>query len=149
MEMQFTLTNICQAAADFWKQAGSHKVFAFQGPMGSGKTTFIHALCGVLHVRDTVNSPTFSIINEYEIDHKTEPGSVYHIDLYRLSGYQEAIQAGVADALYSGSICLVEWPERAPEIFPPDTVHVLIETVDTDTRKLKIPDILGIFEKGL
>jgi tRNA threonylcarbamoyladenosine biosynthesis protein TsaE len=100
--------------------------------MGAGKTTFIHQLCEIRGVTDTVGSPTFSIINEY----RYPGGSIFHIDLYRLKDEEEAIRAGVEDVLYSGEICLVEWPDRAPDIFPPDTVHVRLEVLDPDTRKI-------------
>ena len=100
--------------------------------MGAGKTTFIHHLCLARGVTDTVGSPTFSIINEY----RYAGGSIFHIDLYRLKDEEEAIRAGVEDVLYSGEICLVEWPDRAPDIFPPDTVHVRLEVQGPDTRKI-------------
>ena len=104
--------------------------------MGAGKTTFIHALCEVKGVKDVVGSPTFSIINEYSYP----GGMIFHIDLYRLKNEEEAIRAGVEDCLYSDHICFVEWPERAPGIFPPDAIHAYIELIDSDTRHLTIPD---------
>lgn len=114
----------------------NNKVIAFHGNMGSGKTTFIHALCGVKGVKDVVGSPTFSIINEYYFP----DGMIFHIDLYRLKDEQEAIRAGVEDCLYSDHICFVEWPEKAPAIFPADTVHVFVEVVDSENRRLTIRD---------
>jgi tRNA threonylcarbamoyladenosine biosynthesis protein TsaE len=103
--------------------------------MGAGKTTFIHALCEAMGVKDTITSPTFSIINQY----KTVKGqTVYHMDLYRIKDENEAINAGMEDCLYSGNLCLVEWPEKAPGIFPDDTLHITITSVDDNTRKLKI-----------
>lgn len=133
MDLNFTLENIEAAAVDFLKTAASKKVFAFHGEMGAGKTTFIHALCNVMKVKGTVSSPTFSIINQYStLDNVT----VYHMDLYRLKNEQEALNAGVEDCLYSGSICLVEWPEKAPGIFPDDTLHITITTAGTNARKL-------------
>jgi tRNA threonylcarbamoyladenosine biosynthesis protein TsaE len=99
---------------------------------GGRKTTLIHSLCLARGVTDTVGSPTFSIINEY----RYPGGSIFHIDLYRLKDEEEAIRAGVEDVLYSGELCLVEWPDRAPDIFPPDTVHIHLEVLDPDTRKI-------------
>ena len=110
------------------------KVFAFGGKMGVGKTTFIHALCEAKKVKDVVSSPTFSLINEYSYP----GGTIYHLDLYRLKDEEEAIRAGIEDCLYSDDICLVEWPERASGIFPPGTLHLLIETVDKTRRKIRI-----------
>jgi tRNA threonylcarbamoyladenosine biosynthesis protein TsaE len=124
--------NIRQVAEAFWKHFEGKKVFAFNGNMGSGKTTFIHALCDAKKVSSPVGSPTFSIINEY-----TSPdGKIFHIDLYRLKDEEEASRAGVEDCLYSGEICLVEWPQRAPDIFPPDTIHITIDMIDPQTRKI-------------
>lgn len=119
---------------------GSSKVFAFHGQMGTGKTTFIHALCGVKGVKDVVGSPTFSIINEYAYTDNGVVKKIYHIDLYRLKDEEEAIRAGVEDCLYSNDICLVEWPEKAPGIFPADTVHIYMQPVDTQTRRVEIGD---------
>ena len=150
MDSTFSLDDIHHVAAAFWKNAGASKIFAFHGTMGAGKTTFIHALCDVKGVKDVVGSPTFSIINEYAWAPAPTPGEeqatgteatkevLYHMDLYRLKDKEEAIRAGVEDALHSGNICLVEWPENAPGIFPATTVDVYIELVDSKTRRLKI-----------
>jgi len=132
MEICFQLQDIRPVAEKLWQQFPLQKVFAFHGGMGAGKTTFIHALCDVKGVTDTVGSPTFSIINEY----RYPGGKIFHIDLYRLRDEEEALRAGVEDVLYSGDICLVEWPDRAPGIFPPETVELRIEAQDPNTRKL-------------
>jgi tRNA threonylcarbamoyladenosine biosynthesis protein TsaE len=102
--------------------------------MGAGKTTFISAVCRVLGVSGTIGSPTFSIINEYA----SARGRIFHMDLYRLKDEEEAMQAGVEDALYSGDYCFVEWPEKAPGLFPPGTVNVTIEAMNESTRKLTL-----------
>ncbi|HTR28831.1 MAG TPA: tRNA (adenosine(37)-N6)-threonylcarbamoyltransferase complex ATPase subunit type 1 TsaE [Puia sp.] len=132
MELRFHLQDIETAARQFWRQFPEAKVFAFHGEMGSGKTTFIHSLCRLKGVRDTVGSPTFSIINEYGYP----GGRIYHIDLYRLKDEEEAMRAGVEDVLYSGELCLVEWPERAPGIFPPGTIGLRIRAIDRDIREI-------------
>jgi tRNA threonylcarbamoyladenosine biosynthesis protein TsaE len=135
MELIYTLDKIANAAQEFAGSTGAFKVFALEGEMGAGKTTFVHALCEVAGVTDVVSSPTFSIINQYITpDRKL----IYHIDLYRLEDEEEAIQAGVEDCLYSGNTCFVEWPQKAPGIFPQATLHVTITAIDTNTRKLKI-----------
>jgi tRNA threonylcarbamoyladenosine biosynthesis protein TsaE len=135
MDLNFKLENIKSAAEQFLAAAGTKTVFAFHGEMGAGKTTFIHALCEVMAIKDTISSPTFSIINQYAtVDGKT----VYHMDLYRLKDEQEAVNTGVEDCLYSGNTCFVEWPEKAPGIFPDDTLHVTIIAINTNTRKLQI-----------
>jgi tRNA threonylcarbamoyladenosine biosynthesis protein TsaE len=132
MELRFQLQDIEAAAESFWQSFPLQTVFAFHGGMGAGKTTFIHALCAAKGVTDTVGSPTFSIINEY----RYPGGKIFHLDLYRLKDEEEALRAGVEDVLYSGDICLVEWPDRAPGIFPPETVELRMEVIDRDTRKI-------------
>lgn len=138
MEWSFSLENINDVAKDFWKAVESKTVFAFHGQMGAGKTTFIHALCDVKGVKDVVGSPTFSIINEYEYDCEGTKKVLFHMDLYRIKDEEEALRAGVEDALYSGFICLVEWPEKAPGIFPDEKVKVFIEVIDMNTRRLRV-----------
>jgi tRNA threonylcarbamoyladenosine biosynthesis protein TsaE len=139
MEIGFSLDTIKEAAATFWNTPGAKAtVFAFHGQMGAGKTTFIHALCDIKQVKDTVGSPTFSIINEYNYSEHGKEKKIFHIDLYRLRDEEEAIRAGVEDCLYSGHTCLVEWPERAPGIFPEDTVHIDVMVTGSATRKLII-----------
>lgn len=135
-DWKFTLSTITETATRFWEQFNQQKVFAFHGQMGAGKTTFIHALCDAKKVSSTLGSPTFSIINEY----KYPGGSINHIDLYRLKDEEEAVRAGVEDALFSDNICLVEWPERIPHLFPEKTVHVYIESLDEQTRLMRVAD---------
>lgn len=138
MEWTFSKENINEVANSFWQQIKDGKVVAFHGEMGAGKTTFIHALCDVKGVRDAVGSPTFSIINEYQYDCEGTKRRLFHIDLYRLNNEEEIFRAGVEDCINSGNICFVEWPEKAPGIFPDHTVHAYIELIDDKTRALKI-----------
>jgi len=135
MEVNFTLEQIQETANKLLLVSATRKVYALHGEMGAGKTTFIHALCEVLGVKDTVTSPTFSIINQYKT---AKDETIYHMDLYRIKDESEAINAGIEDCLYSGNICLVEWPAKAPGILPDDTLHISITSVDDNTRKLKI-----------
>ena len=138
MEWIFSLDNINKVAKECWQATNGKTVFAFHGQMGAGKTTFIHALCNEIGVKDVVSSPTFSIINEYQFICEGTKKALFHIDLYRLKDEEEAIRAGVEDVIYSGNTCLVEWPEKVPSIFPDTTVHIYIELVDDKTRRLKI-----------
>jgi len=134
MTIEYSFQQIHEAAQICLAEINDKKVIAFHGPMGSGKTTLIHAICDEKKVTSPVSSPTFALINEY-----TSPGgSIYHIDLYRLDDEEEAVRAGVEDCLYSGKTCLVEWPEKAPSIFPEDTIHVFIELLSDNTRRLII-----------
>jgi tRNA threonylcarbamoyladenosine biosynthesis protein TsaE len=132
MERTYTLPEIDALARVFWESFPNKKIYAFKGDMGAGKTSFIRALCNAKNVKETVGSPTFSIINEYSFT----GGIIYHLDLYRLKDENEALQAGVEDCLYSGEICLVEWPDRAPGIFPDDSFGILLEMINEHTRKI-------------
>lgn len=135
METCYRINEIGITAREFLKQLQDYKVFAFSGELGAGKTTFISSLCKVLRVQETVSSPTFSIIQEYS----TEDGdSIYHMDLYRIKSNEEAIDAGIEDCLESHKICFVEWPEKAPEIFPENTIFTDIQIVSENERKLLI-----------
>ena len=134
MTITFSQSEIIPAAQQLWERGKTFSVWAFDAPMGAGKTTFIRALCtDVLQTTDVVSSPTFAIINEYKTK---KVGTVYHMDWYRLRGEEEAITAGVEDALQSGSFCLVEWPEVAPRLLPANTLHIQIIIVDEVTRQL-------------
>ena len=99
------------------------RIFAFQGEMGAGKTTFIKTICDCLNVTDTVTSPTFAIVNEYLT---RDSGSVYHFDLYRIKSWTEMLEIGYEDYFYSGNYCLLEWPEKIVNLLPEETVHVTI-----------------------
>ncbi len=134
--MKFTLENINAAAAEFLKELGDRKIVAFYGSMGAGKTTFIKAICDVLGVTDTVNSPTFAIVNEYLA---ASGSSIYHFDFYRIKKIEEAYDFGYEDYFYSGNLCLIEWPELIEELLPEDTVKVKIEEIETGERILQYP----------
>lgn len=132
-----SLGEIDEAARKFVEQMGDETVYAFYGPMGAGKTTFINALCRALGVNDDpTSSPSFSIINEYRSDTTAE--LIYHFDLYRLESIDEAFDIGVEDYFDSGALCLLEWPERIEDILPDDTVRVNIELLDDDSRRLTV-----------
>ncbi len=113
------------AAHEFVKAMGNYTVFAFYGKMGAGKTTFIKALCEALGIDDVVNSPTFSIVNEYRSDSTGE--LVYHFDFYRIKKIDEVYDMGYEDYFYSGAVCFIEWPELIEELLPGDAVKVTVE----------------------
>ena len=144
MKFTYKLTDIIDVATRFWQTIGTNKVIAFHGNMGAGKTTFIHALCETKGVKDVVGSPTFSIINEYYFP----SGKIFHIDLYRLKDEEEAVRAGVEDCLYSGDLCLLEWPGRAEAILPKDVARIEIRVVDPHTRIIQIDEGLKPVERG-
>ena len=134
MTITFQEENIQQAAAQFVQAMHGATVFAFYGKMGAGKTTFIKALCRELGVADTVNSPTFAIVIEYE-DGQGEP--IYHFDFYRIKKLEEVYDMGYEDYFYGGGICLIEWPELIEDLLPEDAVHVDIKENEDGTRSVK------------
>jgi tRNA threonylcarbamoyladenosine biosynthesis protein TsaE len=138
MDFLVSLEELDRFATDFWHHAAGYRVFLFYGEMGAGKTTTIAALCRTKGVKDTLSSPTFSIINEYSYPENGRPNVIYHLDLYRLAGLAEAEAAGVEDCLYSGAICFVEWPEKAPELFDGKEMKVFIEAVSPTERKIQL-----------
>ncbi len=135
MEIIFSLQELQKAAARFLEVLADRKVILFHGEMGAGKTTFIHAICLEMGIKSGVNSPTFSIINEYVLPDKE---SVYHMDLYRLQNEEEAIQVGVEECLLSGNLCLVEWPDKAAGLFDHKSLHCHLDQIGDNERKLQI-----------
>lgn len=125
---------ISAAAQKFIAQMGENRIYAFYGSMGAGKTTFVKALCEAMGVTDTVNSPTFAIVNEYN----TPSGrSIYHFDFYRIRRISEVYDMGYEDYFYGDGICFIEWPELIEELLPEGTVRVTIEELVDGSRVLK------------
>lgn len=131
----FTEEALPAAAKTFLEAVGNHRVIAFYGGMGAGKTTFIAALCRELGVTEPVTSPTFAIVNEYAVSDKS---SIYHFDFYRIKRLEEAYDIGFEDYLYSGHLCLIEWPELIEELLPDDTLRVHITVADDGSRSIDI-----------
>lgn len=129
-----TLDAMPAAAQQFVEAMQGRRIFAFYGHMGAGKTTFIKALCAALGSTDDVNSPTFAIVNEYD----SHEGPIYHFDFYRIKNQEEVIDLGFDDYLYSGNVCLMEWPELVEELLPEDTVRVEICENADGTRTLTL-----------
>ena len=130
------IDHINEAAQTFVEHIGNHRVFAFYGSMGAGKTTFIKAICEELGVEDVINSPTFAIINEYRSD--TTGELIYHFDFYRINKLSEAEDIGTEDYFYSGALCFIEWPEKIEELLPGDVVHVTITEEADGSRTVTI-----------
>ena len=128
-----SLEYIHEAAHQFVEAMGDHKLFAFYGKMGAGKTTFIKAVCDQLGVTDVVNSPTFAIVNEYR-DGNRQP--IYHFDFYRIRKPAEVLDIGFEDYIDSNALCLMEWPEMIGDFLPEETVKVMIEVADDGSRQV-------------
>ncbi len=127
-----SLTELPQAAKALLQAHADKKIFAFNGSMGAGKTTFIKEICVALGVESLVNSPTFSIVNEY---FTLEGDSVFHFDFYRIKKKEEIMDIGYEEYLFSGSYCLMEWPEKIEELLPENIVYVsIVENLEDGTR---------------
>ena len=130
------IEHISEAAREFIKHIGDHRVFAFYGTMGAGKTTFIKAVCEQLGVTDAVASPSFAIVNEYALP---QPGhTIYHFDFYRINRLSEVYDIGYEDYFYSGNTCFIEWPELIEELLPLDTVRIRVTVNPDQSRTLQI-----------
>lgn len=129
-----SLKSIDEAAREFLRASGGQRVIAFSGEMGAGKTTFIQALCRVLGVETEVNSPTFSLVNEYF----TVGGeSIFHFDLYRIEDPSELFDLGYEEYFYSGKRCFIEWPEKAIHLIPGDALIAEITVDDSGGREIR------------
>lgn len=133
-----SLDKINAVAAKFLSKYKDERVLAFYGPMGVGKTTFVKALCEELHVEDTVNSPSFAIVNEYRT---SEENIVYHFDFYRLKEEEEAYDMGYEDYLYSGNYCMIEWPEKIASLLPQGRLEVTLEELEDGARKISVQKV--------
>ncbi len=130
-----TLADLPLAAMKFLEETDNRKVFAFNGQMGAGKTTFIVSLLTAMGVEDIEGSPTYSLVNTYETP---AFGKIYHFDLYRLNSEEEAFDIGIEEMLYGGGYCFIEWPEKIPNLLPENTISVQITTNEEGQRMISI-----------
>ena len=130
-----SIDTINETAQKFIDQIGDRTIFAFNGKMGAGKTTFIKAICEVMGVKETINSPTFSIVNEYEA---ADGSIIYHFDCYRINKIQEALDLGAEEYLYSGNLCFIEWSENIAPLLPDTLVNVDIHEIENKKREIII-----------
>ena len=136
MKQQFSLSEINKVAEELLQRFPAVRCMAFYGELGAGKTTLVRSLCAAMGVKDLVNSPTFSIINEYRMQ---DGRKVFHMDWYRLQHTEDAIGCGIEELLQQpDAVCLIEWPERAPDLIPPDALRIHLQTVGEDSRLLSV-----------
>ncbi len=131
------LTSINETAKEFIAQMGDNRLFFFYGDMGAGKTTFIRAICKELGVTESVNSPTFAIVNEYT-DREGKP--IYHFDFYRIEKEEEAFDFGYEDYFFSGNLCFVEWPEKIENLIPDEGISVYIQEEENGERSVTLKE---------
>lgn len=126
-------SNLNKTASELRLKAGNRKVWLFYGDMGAGKTTLIKSICAQMGCVDTVTSPTFSIINEYQTDQNEV---IYHIDLYRLESSNELIDIGFEEVTDGSHYCFIEWPQIAVDFLPTDCFPIRIEIINSTHRKI-------------
>ena len=132
MEIIFSLAEI-DAVAEKILAENPKKILLFNGSMGVGKTTLIKSLAKKLGVTDATSSPTFSLVNEYQISTNQY---IYHFDVYRLKNEMEALDMGIDEYLYSGNWCFIEWPENIPNLIPEEHSTITIEQLPDGKRRL-------------
>ncbi|MDD6614076.1 MAG: tRNA (adenosine(37)-N6)-threonylcarbamoyltransferase complex ATPase subunit type 1 TsaE [Bacteroidales bacterium] len=129
------LSQLDEVAKDVLSVFSSGRVFALEGQMGAGKTTFTKSLCKALDCKDNVCSPTFAIVNVYL---SPKVGEIYHFDFYRLEDVSEAVQIGTEEYFYSGSYCFLEWSERVLPLLPEDVITIKIDVVSENERLISV-----------
>jgi tRNA threonylcarbamoyladenosine biosynthesis protein TsaE len=129
------LEDIPATAQLFLEEFLHNKVFAFDGEMGAGKTTFISALLSAMGIQELEGSPTYSLVNTYD---SAMYGKVYHFDVFRLKDEREAFDIGIEEMLYNGGICFIEWPEKIANLLPDNTIWVYIRKLEDNSRTLTV-----------
>ena len=130
-----TEEDLIKISMDFLNLFDDHRVFAFKGEMGAGKTTFISYLAKAMGIVDAVSSPTYGYVNEYESPFY---GTVYHFDLYRIESEEEAYDIGIEEYIYGDNIVFLEWAENIENLLPEDCVWVNITKDDQDGREIEV-----------
>ena len=133
MEFNFKLQDLTFIAKEILRNI-PNKTLLFYGTMGVGKTTLIKELSKQLGVTDVINSPTFSLVNEYEIMND----KIYHFDFYRIKSEEEALDIGIEDYFFSGHWNLIEWPENISNLLPPNSTKIEMNKNKNGTITLSI-----------
>ncbi len=119
-----------QIAIKFSEVLKPGDVVALYGELGSGKTRFVQGVCLGLGVKETVNSPTFIIMNKYE-----GRLTVYHFDFYRVNSLDEIIDLGFREFVYNDAVSLIEWADVAYEILPEKRYEVYLKFTDEENKR--------------
>ena len=133
MEFNFNLQDLTFVVKEILRNV-PNKTLLFYGTMGVGKTTLIKELSKQLGVTDVINSPTFSLVNEYEII----KDKIYHFDFYRIKSEEEALDIGIEEYFFSGHWNLIEWPENISNLLPPNSTKIEMNKNQNGTRTLNI-----------
>ena len=132
-----SLADLPAVAEAIIAHAGNNRIFLFYGDMGAGKTTLIKSLCSFLGTEDTVTSPTFAIVNEYQ----RPEDKIYHFDFYRLKDQTEALDMGYEEYFYAGAYCFIEWPEKIPDLLPDHYTRINIKAVNNGLREVNMENV--------
>jgi tRNA threonylcarbamoyladenosine biosynthesis protein TsaE len=101
--------------------------------LGAGKTTITKGIAQALGIEETITSPTFCLISEYE-----GKMPLYHMDVYRLEGTEDFINLGVDDMLYGRGVCLIEWSEKIMDELPKKTIILRLEPNEDGSRTITL-----------
>lgn len=134
MQLTYCQPDLPKIAQELLEKIPS-KIWLFYGAMGSGKTTLINKIVGILSLADVANSPTFSIVNEYQ-SCKGKP--IYHFDFYRIKSEIEALDMGIDEYFFSGNYCFIEWPDNIENLLPLNAVAIYIDVNADGSRSLTI-----------
>ena len=134
MKFTYQLSELKDISTKILSHLDSPKTLLFYGEMGVGKTTLIKELVKQLGVTDTTSSPTFSLVNEYQGNNNT----IFHFDFYRIEHEEEVYDIGIEDYFYQNAWCLVEWPDKIPNIIPEEAITIKIHKNPDETRTLEI-----------
>ncbi|WP_299667380.1 tRNA (adenosine(37)-N6)-threonylcarbamoyltransferase complex ATPase subunit type 1 TsaE [uncultured Polaribacter sp.] len=134
MNKNYSLKNLSEIASEIIAST-KNKTLLLYGEMGVGKTTLIKEICSQLGVFDTISSPTFSLVNEYQTS-KNE--TIFHFDFYRIEDEEEALDMGIEEYLYNDNWCLIEWPENVENLLPLESVEIHLSTLENGQRNIKL-----------
>ncbi|AFK04016.1 Uncharacterized protein family UPF0079, ATPase [Emticicia oligotrophica DSM 17448] len=132
--MIYKIEDLSSIAAQVIAAAKDYRIWIFEGEMGAGKTTLIREVCKALGVEGHIQSPTFSIVNEYQTN---DSETIFHFDFYRLKNETEALDFGVEEYFDSGNICLLEWAEKVESLLPEKCFNIKITLTDSSARNLE------------
>ena len=129
-----SLSELPRVAEAVIESLDGRSVVLLRGGMGAGKTTLVSRIAALLGAEDTVTSPTFALVNQYE----GQECRIYHFDFYRIDSIEEVFDLGYEEYFYSGDLCLVEWPEKIEPLIPDDAMVVRITAGDDEQRIFEI-----------
>lgn len=140
MQKTYSKEQLSDIANWVFEQGKDHSIWLLRGEMGSGKTTISSEVIKKLSGVQSVASPTYALINEYNVIHPESPyRKIFHTDLYRLRSVEEALEAGIEVLLHQpNALTIIEWPDIISPILPSNYLSLQLEHVDEDTRRISL-----------